>query len=144
MTVKPSNLAQNISQSTLIDLEESPESEPKSSKKKKKISSDPSPLLEHGSPQINFPEFDFPSNVSPEYEYIKPAHDSMSSKYGHVEYNPELFDSHQFDYGTPEYDLANTEVPATMPTIYLISQIKEKKREIENLNISLEEYNALD
>ena len=84
----------------MVDLEESTESEPKPSKNKKEISSDPFPLLEHSSPQIYFPEFDFPSSVSPESEYIKHAHDSLSSIYGHVEYNPELFDPHgQFDYG---------------------------------------------
>ena len=54
----------------------------------------------------------------------------MSSKYGHVEYNLELFDPHQFDYGTLEDDLPNTEVPTTMPTTYVIDQIQEKYREI--------------
>ena len=54
-----------------------------------------------------------------------------------MEYNPELFDPHKFDYGTIEDDLPNTEVPATMPTTYVISQIQEKNREIEKLNIAL-------
>ena len=81
-------------------MEESIELEPKPYNKKKEISSDPFPLLEHSSPHIDFLEFDFPLNVSPEYKYIKPAHDSLTSIYGHVEYNPELFDPHgQFDYG---------------------------------------------
>ena len=40
-----------------------------------------------------------------------------------MEYNPELFDPHQFDYGTPEDDLPNTEIPTAVPTTYVIAQI---------------------
>ena len=61
-----------------------------------------------------------------------------------MEYNPELFDPHEFDYGTPEHDLPNTEIPATIPTTNVIAQIPEKNREIEKLKISLEECNVLD
>ena len=61
-----------------------------------------------------------------------------------MEYNLELSDPHQFEYGTPEDDLLNTESPTTMPTTYVIAQIQEKNEEIEKLKISLEECNVLD
>jgi hypothetical protein len=75
MTVKPSNLPQNALPSVFINLDDSPEVELEPSKKKKKLSSDPSPVLEHDSPQNNFPEFDFPSfnlpnKDSPKFELL--------------------------------------------------------------------------
>ena len=150
MTVKSSNLPQNALPSVSINLDDSPEVELEPSKKKKNLSSDPSSMLEHNSPQHDFPECDCPSldplnNDPAEHEIVEHVHKTLFPKIGHVEYNSDLFNLHQFDYGTPEDDLPNLEIPITMPTTSSSEKIiQEKNKEIEELGTEVEEYKDLD
>ena len=93
--IKPSNLALNVQPSIFVDLEESPDSEPRLPEK-----NTPSPLPS-SSPQA----FDFvhvePSNfIFPDFG-PEPRHEDLPvPKCGHVEYDPELLNPQQFDYGS--------------------------------------------
>ena len=101
--VKPSNPSLNVQPPVLIDLEESPKLEPDLPKKKKQKNT-PNPLPP-SSPQIfdfvygehsDFILPDFGSKPVDPYLHENP----LVPKYGHVEYNPELFNPQQFDYGS--------------------------------------------
>ena len=114
--IKPSNPALNIQPSIFIDLEESPVSEPDFPEKKKQ--KDTPSSLPPSSPQ----EFDFAysEHSLPDFgsEPIDPClHENPPvPKYGHVEYDPELFNPQQFDYGSPD-DNSRTQEPVV--NIYL-------------------------
>ena len=92
--VKPSNPALNIQPSTLIDLEESPESEPDLPEMKNKKNT-PSPLPPPSPQKFNFVYGEHSDFILPYfgYEPVNPyLHESpLVPKYGHVEYNRELF-----------------------------------------------------
>ena len=92
--VKPSNPALNIQYSILIDLEESPDSEPGLPKK-----NTPSPL-----PPSPPQEFDFAYNEHSLTDFGSEPIDENPPipKYGHVEYDPKLFNPQSFGYGSPD------------------------------------------
>ena len=72
----------------------------------------------------------------------------LVSKYGRVEYNPELFNPQQFDYGSPD-DNSSTqepcgehipEVSATSAIPSLIAQLQKKNKKINKLKAVIKSY----
>ena len=71
-----------------------------------------------------------------------------ASKYGHVEYNPELFNPQQFDYGFPEdnspaHELCGEHIPVVSSTSVIpsvISQRQKKNNKIKKLKVALDSY----
>ena len=138
--VKPSNLALNIQSFVLIDLEESHDSD--------------LGLLEKNTPSPLRPppprEFDFAYNENslPIFCYEPIDENPLASKYGHVEYDPELFNPQQFDYGSPDdnsptqepCDEHISEVSSALAIPSIISQLQKKNKNIKKLKIVLKSY----
>ena len=111
--VKPSSPTLNVQLSILIDLEEYPESEPDLPKKKKKKNT-PSSLPPSSPQKFDFVYGEHSNFILPNFgfEPVGPyLHENPPvSKYVHMEYNLELFNPQQFDYGYLD-DNSHTQEP---------------------------------
>ena len=87
---KPSNLSLNVQPSIFVDLEESPDSEPGLPEKNTLSPLPPSPPQEFDFVHVEPSDFILPDFGS---EPVNPnVHENPPiPKYGHVEYDPELF-----------------------------------------------------
>ena len=135
----------------MIDLEESPESEPNLPEKKKQKNT-PIPLPPSSPQKFDFVYGEHSDFILPDFgsEPVDPClHENpLVPKYFHVKYDPELFNPQQFDYGSsddhsPTQEPHDEHIPEVLTTSSIpsvISQLRKKNKNIRKLKAVLRSY----